>query len=166
MSIVNPSLAAFLLPDEQRPRCVSVSYEKTAVGGKLQGSDIKSFKTFNRDLKPEDFVIIPTDTRWGFTIGRVEAVDLIVNYTSSEEMRWVGDVFDKKTYDNILARERALVGNVTKATEAKARRELMDELQAIDPSLSTFMLTGPEAGDEPALEPAQRGGAQAGAKLD
>ncbi len=162
MSIINPSLAAFLLPGDKRPRCVSVSYDriKGAVKGQDAGSDIKSFKTFDRALAKGDLVIVPTDTRWGFTVGRVEDVDLIVNYSSPEQMRWIAGRMDKPAYDRIIENEKHLTGTVAKATEEKARRELMDEMLAIDSNFANLSLTGPPSGDAPAVEPPHRGGEQ------
>lgn len=162
--IVNPSLAAFLLPEGQRPRCISVSYDRTTGRkGEELPADIKSFKTFDTTIAKGDFVVIPTDTRWGFTVGRVEDVDLVVNFNSQETMRWVASKVDKAAYDSIAEREKVLTAAVSKATAEKARRELSAELQAIDPNLVRMSLIGNgpvEAAPQP--EPSARGGAQRG----
>ncbi len=160
--IVNPSLAAFLLPEGQRPRCISVSYDRTTGRkGEELPADIKSFKTFDTTIAKADLVVIPTDTRWGFTVGRVEDVDLVVNFNSQETMRWVASRVDKPAYDNIAEREKVLTAAVSKATAEKARRELSAELQAIDPNLVKMSLIGSGPTEPaPAPEPSARGGAQ------
>lgn len=160
---VNPSLAVFLLPEGQRPRCVSVSYDVAKSTSRMQDVpvDIKSFKTLDPGIKKGDMVVIPTDTRWGLTVGRVEDVDLTVNFTSSETMRWIAGTFDKAAYDNILAREKELVGTVASAQQEAARTELADQLTKFAPGVSNFMLTGPAPPKPPPeSEPTHRGGAQ------
>lgn len=157
MSISNPTLAAFLL--DNGPQCVSVSYEPTVDrNGKKVPADIKSFKTFDRDLKEGDLVVIPTDTRWGFTVGKVTAVNVRVNYASHEQMRWVASKVDEAAYADILKQEEALIAKVAQAQEHKAKRELADELRELDPNLTGFMLAAPTR--DGGAEPAQRGGAQ------
>lgn len=161
MSVNNPSLAAFLL--DNGPRCVSVSYDTTynTRTGKPEPADIKSFKTFDTAIQVDDLVVIPTDTRYGFTVGKVTAVDTRVNWSSSETMRWIAGRVDKAGYDSILAQEEKLVGQVAKAQEAKARRELAEELAALDPNLTAIsLLGGPPVDRNGGPEADARGGAQ------
>lgn len=163
MSLSNPSLAAFLL--DNGPRCISVSYDRTSDRtGKDIPIDVKSFKTFDTTLKVGDLVVVPTDTRWGFTVGRVEAVDTRVNYSSPEITRWVASKVDREGYKAILDQEEVLLGKVGQAQELKAKRELADELKALDPNLTGLSLMPPSR--EGGAEAPARGGAQWDAKLD
>lgn len=158
MSIVNPSLAAFLL--DNPPRCISVAYDRTVTARGEQPVDIKSFKTFDTTIAKGDFVVVPTDTRWGFTVGRVEAVDTLVNYASHEQMRWVAGRVDKAGYDDILKQEEGLFAKVGQATEAKAKRELLGELQALDAGITGMTLLSAPPLRTGGGEPEHRGGAQ------
>ncbi len=160
MSLSNPTLAAFLLDDG--PRCISVSYDRSVDrAGKDIPVDTKSFKTFDTTIAKGDLVVIPTDTRWGFTVGRVEEVDVRVNFSSSEQMRWVLNRVNREGYADILAQEDILIGKVAQAQEARAKRELADELKALDPNLTGLKLSAPPPERTGGAEPAQRGGAQA-----
>lgn len=160
MSLSNPSLAAFLLDDG--PRCVVVSYDRVrGANGKDQPTELKSFKTFDTSIKVGDKVVVPTDTRWGFTVGRVEVVDTRVNYSSSETMRWIASVVDEKAYEHILAQEEVLIGKVAQAQESRAKRELADELRTLDPELTGLRLSAPVPERNGGAEAPARGGAQA-----
>lgn len=161
MSLANPSLAPFLL--DNPPRCISVSYERLidTRTGKVTGNDIKSFKTFDITIAKEDLVVVPTDTRWGFTVGRVEEIDTRVNFTSSETMRWIASKVDKDGYADICKQEDVLIGKVGQAQQAKAKRELADELRELDPELVNLQLSGPVATPTMPAEAPGRGGEQA-----
>lgn len=160
MSISNSSLAAFLL--DNGPRCISVAYDrsKDTRTGKDVPQDIKSFKTFSKDIGVDDLVVVPTDTRWGFTVGKVTAVDTRVNFTSSEEMRWVASKVDRDSYADILKQEEVLIGKVSQAQEHKAKRELAAELAELDPELVKLSLSAPTPERNGGAERPQRGGAQ------
>jgi len=162
MSLANPSLAAFLL--DNGPRCISVSYDRVrnASKGTDQPVDIKSFKTFDPSIAKGDLVVIPTDTRWGFTVGRVEAVDTRVNFSSSETIRWIASKVDEEAYQSILDREELLIGKVAQAQENRAKRELADELRELDPNLTALSLSGPVPERTGGAEAEARGGAQSG----
>lgn len=160
MSISNPSLAAFLL--DNGPRCIKVSYDRAANRkGDYEPVDVKSFKTFDTSIKKDDFVVIPTDTRWGFSVGRVEEVDTRINYSSSEQMRWIAGKVDTKSYNDVLAQEEKLIGTVARAQETKAKRELAEELKQMDPEL-TALLSAPAPFRNGGPESTKRGGAQSG----
>jgi len=159
MSLSNTSLAAFLLNDG--PMCVSVAYDAILDRhGKKVPSDVKSFKTFDRTLKEGDLVVIPTDTRWGFTVGKVVAINVRVNYSSPEIMRWIASRVDEEAYAAILKQEEVLITKVAQAQENRAKRELADELKALDPDLVNLSLSGPTPVRDGGAEPEQRGGAQ------
>lgn len=159
MSLANPSLAPFLL--DNPPRCISVSYDRTRTSaGKDLGIDIKSFKTFDTTIAKDDLVVVPTDTRWGFTVGRVEEIDTRINFSSSETMRWVASRVDKDGYADICKQEDVLIGKVGLAQQARAKRELADELRDLDPGLVNLQLSGPVATPAQPAEAPARGGAQ------
>ena len=159
MSLSNPSLAAFLL--DKGPRCISVSYDRVKTHrGDDTPVDVKSFKTFDASIAKGDLVVIPTDTRWGFTVGRVEETDTRINYSSSETMRWIASKVDKEAYASILAQEEVLISKVAQAQETRAKRELADELRALDPELVNLSLTGPAPLRQGGQEAHARGGAQ------
>lgn len=168
--MMNYSTAIFLV--EPSVRCVSVSYDPTdTIYNPSAPSKSKpraqSFKTLDPDIKVGDLVTIPTDTRHGFTVGKVEEVDLAVNYESNEQMRWIVGVVDKANYDAILAREEELVGKVRTANVNRERKRMRDALLETDPELAnlTMGVALPAPSSPPTItgdEPKERGGAQPG----
>lgn len=97
-------------------RCVSVSYQPGEKG--------YTYKTFDHSLKVDDYVAIPTDTRHGFTIGRVTEVDIDFDIESNLELKWIAGKIDKEAYDTILEKEQEMIRAVG-AAERRAKRESM-----------------------------------------
>lgn len=167
----NYSLAILVL--EETVRCIAVSYDPNDTiyvpGGKKPKPKTVSFKTLDQDLKPGDLVVVPTDTRHGFTVGKVEEVDLAVDFSSPEQMRWIATKFDVDEYEQILKREEELVGKVRNSNVNTARRQMQQALFEADPELAALKGTiqGGAPLPPPAAppsytgdEPAHRGGSQ------
>lgn len=93
-----------------------------------QGAMKRLFKTIDAGLKKDDLVVVPTTTRHGFTIAKVIEIDFIVDFSSSEEWDWVGQRFDKATYDNVVLTENGIRQKVAKAEENKMRSEMLATL--------------------------------------
>jgi len=142
---MNPSLIVFLINKDVR--CVGVSYEPdgaTPPGGK----QIRLFKTMDAAMRPNDLVVMPTDTRWGMTVGRVETVDVDVDFDASTKMEWLVQAVDKTTFDKMLAVEETAIQTVRKAEIRRKREELARDLLADNPDLQAL---GEAVG--PALSP-------------
>lgn len=131
---MNYSTAIFLINNDVR--AVSVSYEQDA-----EGKGIKPFyffKTFDHDVAAGDFVAIPTGTRYGMTVARVEEVDVDIDVDSSVDMKWLVDRIDTSQRDAIEAQERDAIATI-KSAEKKARQdELRAKLIADNPSLNVL----------------------------
>lgn len=157
----NMSLAIFLV--NTNVRCISVAYDQINSGGKLMPSDVKSFKTLDKGIKKDDLVILPTDTRFGYTVGKVQAVDLDVNYGSNEEMRWIVGRVDTTFIDQILEQEKGMKAKVHHAQVEDERKQLAEKLMAVNPNFGDIALISMgavEQKDTYTVEPGQRGGAQ------
>lgn len=158
---MNKTTAIFLVrPDV---RCVSVSYDKrVGAGNKIEGTDIKSFKTTDPTIAEKDLVLIPTDTRWGFTVGRVEKTDLHVDFDSPEIMRWIVNKIDVAGHEAMLAIEAKMMDTVADADREHRKRELATKLFAnVDPeALKALNFEAPSAPKPQGFEPGERGGAQ------
>ena len=160
---MNKTTAIFLVRKDVR--CVSVSYDKTVDHrGKVVPIDTKSFKTIDPNIQPKDLVLIPTDSRWGFTVGRVEEVDLHVDFDSNEQMRWIVSKIDTETFKAMVEAETKMMSTVAEADRKHREQELASKLFAnVDPeALAAFQISGPTAPKPSAFEPPERGGAQAG----
>lgn len=158
----NYSLAVFLV--NPNVRCVTVAYDKTIDrNGKTVPSEIKSFKTLDAKIGKDDFVVIPTDTRWGYTVGKVVDVGVRVNFTSPETMRWVVTRVDKAGYEDFCKQEAQITDRVADAEEASLRKEMADKLMAINPDFAGLSLVDMTSPATPRTgEPVPHGGAQSG----
>lgn len=165
---MNKSTAIFLARNDIR--CVSVAYDTKGFDhkGKPIPADIKSFKTDNPNVQPDMLVLIPTDNRWGFTVGKVIEVDLHVDYDSPEQMRWIAGVVDTAAYEAMVQAEREMIDIVAEADRGHRREELRqkifanvptDKLLAIGMDPNAVSQT-PEAPARTGTEPDQRGGSQ------
>jgi len=112
------------------------------------------FKTLDADLKKDDLVIVPTNTRHGFTIAKVVEIDFPVDFNSSDQWGWVGGRFDKGAYDAILAIEAKAVQRIGKIEENKMKNELKAAMGLGEVSFSDLDLTKTPALASPRPAPA------------
>lgn len=145
---MNYSTAIFLINNDVR--AVSVSYEQDH-----EGKGIKPFtlyKTFDPEVAVGDHVAIPTGTRHGMTVARVEEVDVEVDVDFGGTMNWLVDRVDTSQRDVIEAQEADAIATI-KSAEKKARQdELRAKLIADNPSLNVLANIG---GDAVAALPAE-----------
>lgn len=122
---MNHSLSVFLI--NNHARAVMVRYEPDRGGDK----DVL-FKTLDETIKVDDLVVIPTGTRYRFTVAKVTAVDVDVDYSSPTKAEWILGRVDTGEYDQLVADENKAIAKL-KAIEAKQmRNKLMADLLAID----------------------------------
>jgi hypothetical protein len=158
---MNKSTAIFLVRKDVR--CIAVSYEPIIQSsGKKIPTDIKSFKTFDAAIKVGDLVLVPTDTRWGFAVGKVTEIDLHVDFDSPQEMRWIVQKVDASVYDQIVENERSMMDAVADADREARRKELAAKMFAHNPDLANnpLFISGDATAPASGFEPDQRGGAQ------
>ena len=145
---MNYSTAIFLINNDVR--AVSVSYEQD-----VEGKGIKPFvlfKTFDPGVVVGDHVAIPTGTRHGMTVARVEEVDVEVDVDYGGDMKWLVDRIDTSQRDAIEEQEAQAILTI-KSAEKKARQdELRAKLIADNPSLNVLANIG---GDAVAALPAE-----------
>jgi hypothetical protein len=123
---VNKTTAIFLI--DRSVRCIAVAYDKTVVGGKVVPTEVKSFKSFDSTIEVDDLVVIPTDSRWGFTIGKVVKTDLHVDFDSPEQMRWIASKIDVAEYQQVLAGESGVMDKIADADRAARQQKLAEQL--------------------------------------
>jgi len=118
MSGTNYSTAVMLFNEDIK--AISIVYEPDVDGKPKQQR--YTFKTLNKDLKKGDLVVIPTDTRHGYTVVLVDAVDVEVDFESSVQLKWIVDKVHVEGYQEILANEAKLV-DVMKKSEVRHKKE-------------------------------------------
>lgn len=93
---------------------------------------VKVFKTLDPNIKVDDFVVVPTETRHGMTVGKVTEVDLPVDYDSPVEMKWVVDRVNRKKYEQIVIDESQYIKEMRSAEEEAKKKELRDKMLAFN----------------------------------
>jgi len=128
---MNYSTAVFLVND--KIRAISATYEKDGYedGRPTPGAAKKiTFKTFDQAIKKGDLIIVPTNTRHGFTICKVVDVDIELDYETNNQIDWVAGVFEDAEHKRMLAMEEKMVETIRSAEKNRKREELRKSLMA------------------------------------
>lgn len=106
-------------------RAIRTSYEPAK-----QGEHPKDFvfKTIDKTIKKGDFVVVPTDTRWGYTVNRVEAVDVDVDFDSDVILRWIISKVDSDGNKQTILEEEKWVQALQQSEKLKRREALAKQL--------------------------------------
>lgn len=111
-------------------RAVNVIYEKDKENSKAKRV---MFKTLDQNLKVGDLVVIPTDAdhRHGFTVAKVDAVDVDVDFDSATKVEWIADIFDDAAYEKLLVEEQQYIELIKKGEQLKRRKDIAANLDAL-----------------------------------
>lgn len=120
---MNKSTAVFLINDSVR--CVETIYEKDGEKGPDWKAPRTLFKSFDHSLKEGDLVIVPTNTRHGFTVVKVTNPDAEFNIDTTVEMKWIVGKVDTAGHEQTLKQEAEML----KVIESAERRKKRDELK-------------------------------------
>jgi|TARA_R110000851_G_scaffold17651_1_gene55800 hypothetical protein len=80
------------------------------------------FKTHSADHKVGDLLVVPTDTRHGFTVVKVVEIDAEPDMDAQHAIKWVVGKVDTATYFDIVEQELSIIDTVAKA-ELKTKRD-------------------------------------------
>ncbi len=119
---MNYSRAIFLISDDVR--AVNVTYEA--------GDDAPRtmFKTFDPDISPNDFVVVPTNTRHKMTVCKVVEVDVEPDLESGSHLDWIIGVVDRVNFEDITRQENEAIDKIKAAEKRRKREELRKALLA------------------------------------
>lgn len=101
--LINPSI-----------RAVRGQYEK-------DGST-EVFKTIDQSLQINDFAVVETSARWGFTVFKITEVDVEVDFDSTRSVGWVVQKISLPDHEKIKQMENAAIDLIKKG-EIRKRRE-------------------------------------------
>lgn len=123
---MNYSTAALLMyPD--KVRAIKVTYEKDTETKKAVSY---VYKSFDKDIKVGDYVVVPTSTRHGMTVCKVSEVDIQVDLEDTRlEVKWIVSRVDNHTYEEVLSWETKVLATVREAQAKKKREELRKNLE-------------------------------------
>ncbi len=110
-----------ILVMNQDARCVKVIYEPDTEHTKAPR---ELFKTFDKNIKVDTFVVVPTGTRWNLTVCKVVAVDVDDWMDTSKELGWVVGSVDMADANKVKSWEAAAIESLKDAEKRKRRREL------------------------------------------
>jgi len=119
---MHKSRNAFLLKDP--PMCVLAAYDAN------KGADTEEFKTFDRAIQVDDYIVIPTNRRHHMTIVQVKEVDFEPDLESDLEVMWVIAKVDKTQYETTLESEKGFVQAARSAQRKRKRDQLAEDLLA------------------------------------
>ena len=133
---MNYSTAIFLI--NKAVLAVKVSYDQDKAAPGKPAGNLQVFKTFDASVAPGDFVIVPTDTRWGMTVCRVEEVGFEVDLESSAQVGWLMGRADRGDYEAIVSEEEAAIAAIKSAEKRRRQQELAAALIADNPDLAAL----------------------------
>lgn len=125
----NLSIAVFLVNPAVRGMMVAYEPESTPPTA-TEISKRTLFKTFDKALKVDDLVIIPTNTRQKFTVARIAAADIEVDLEHHGEVRWIAGPVDVAAYQAVLDAEQKMLDQIKAAEATHRRKELAEKLMA------------------------------------
>lgn len=134
----NYSIAVFLLNPETVRGMIGV-YEPDGPAGTKQPKR-EFFKTFDKSLKKDDLVIVPTGTRWGMTVFKILEVDVEPDLDTQEKIEWIIGKVDDTAYKQILAQEDVAIKAMQSAERNKRRRDLAAAMMANTPELKNLTI--------------------------
>jgi len=123
---INYTTAIFLIND--KVRAVSAIYEAETPHSKPAPRTL--FKTFDQDIKKDDLILVPTNTRHNITVCKVVEVDVEVDLESLTPIEWVIGTVDKTDYINLAEMEKAAIDTIKSAEKNRRREELRKSLMA------------------------------------
>lgn len=129
---MNLSTAIFLV--NRDVRAIQVQYEKEEEYTAKQSAPLPKnyvFKTLDQTIKKGDLVVVPTDTRYKFTVVKVIEADVDIDYDSTTQYKWIAARFDPAVYEDILAKEEPVIATVRKAEFMRKRNELAASLSGV-----------------------------------
>lgn len=125
MTKINYSTAVFIIKDDVR--AIKVTYEKDTDKNKPVPAYL--YKTFDKTIQVDDYVVVPTRTRHGMTVCRVSEVDVQLDLDSDVEVKWVIDRVDSVTYGEVLHWEEKAMEKIKSAQAHKKRKDLIDAMK-------------------------------------
>ena len=134
---MNYTTAIFLI--NPKVRAVMVSYEPSPSDPKV-GASKTLYKSTDQELYVGDFVVVPTNTRWKSTVGRVEEVDVDYDLESSAEVQFIIARVDMLQYDLTLKMEQDMIAKIRSAEVRKKREDLRDKLLADNDALRDLVI--------------------------
>lgn len=138
---MNYSSAIFLVNDAARAIAISYDVEPDGKGKR----PFTVFKSLDPSLAVGQYVTIPTDTRHGMTVVRIEEVNVDVDQASPVQLQWIIGPVQTDTYKAILAQEASGIAKIKSAEKLAAQKELRAKLLADNPDIQSLAQLDPDS---------------------
>ncbi len=125
---MHPSRNIFLLRNDVR--VIGASYEPDKSNIRDIADVTNTFKSLDTEIVVGDFIVVPTDTRHGMTVMRVEEVDMEPLIESDSKIEWAIGIVDKNGFEEMERIEREIQSKIASAKRRKKQEELKAELLA------------------------------------
>lgn len=119
---MNYSTAIFLISEQAR--AVMVTYEDH------EGAARSMYKTLDKRIKVDDYVVVPTDTRHHMTVCKVVETDIEPDFDSSKDVNWIIGTVSTANYEDLKEQETEAIAKIRSAEKRRKREELRDALIA------------------------------------
>lgn len=141
-SQMNYSTAVFLINDNAR-----------AVLGVFDPENARKymFKTFNHEIKVDDYVLVETHTLHKMGVARIVEVDVEVDFEDPTTITWIIGQIDRSEIEALLGQEKEAINAVKKAEAEDKRDKLKSSLsKSLAKRLAGLALAGPASKAEDA----------------
>lgn len=132
----------FLINDQAR--AVKAIYEA--------GASPEIFKTLDASLKVDDFAVVQSGTRHGYTVVKITEVGIEVDLDGTTPLKWLVQKIDKPSFDLLLKDEAAAADHVQGVERRKRKEELRKALLG-DAAIGSLAISHAGEVIEPALSP-------------
>jgi hypothetical protein len=139
-------------------RVIATIYDlESPVGSQAKTPARTLYKTLDPNVRKDDLVIIPTDTRYKMSVVKVVETDVeIEDYDSPGELRWIIDRVDRAAYDRSVAMEVQGIELMRSAEKRRKREELQAAILKDNPDFQKLAIVSADnlaIGAPPLAEP-------------
>lgn len=118
---MNYSTAILVINDDAR--AIMVTYEDG------ENAPREMFKTFDKSINVNDYVVVPTSTRHKLTVCKVVEVDVDSWMETSQQINWIIGRVDVADANAIKEKEEQAIVAIKAAEKMKRRRELQKSME-------------------------------------
>ena len=142
---MNYSKALFIVNDDIR--AVKIQYDPAA-----KSNEYDYVKTFDRDVKVDDMIVVQSGTRHKMTTAKVVEIDCHIDVNAPGDMKWMVCVVDAEPVEKLVEMEADAVKMIQDAEKRRTARELRQELFGDQPEKLDAMQIGHVAPATPPVE--------------
>jgi hypothetical protein len=148
-TITNYSTAIFLF--NNKARAIMAIYEAAPTLPGQPTPKKTMYKTLDPDIKVDDFVLVPTDTRHNMTVVKVTDINVEIDLESPTKIAWVIGPIDRQDYEQVLQMEANAINAIKSAQTTKKRKALRETLMADIPvdEIKALPIAAFNGGDQP-----------------